>query len=226
MLKGYKELSKLDVSEYCDKRKAKGDNGREIDVLYLNWAVCKKLLHENGAEKVVFTPIRNSDGSSLFHTERIYGEGDKTNQCYEVGVHVVIDDLEFDFWGPLMNGSNPVRDNSISQQRIWNSQTRLFVKGVAMHTGLGFGLWLKEEQDDERQQKYDDLESHDVLKVKERIERIITTALDKGFTLEEIATGTQIGSDGDDVREIVRSCIKVHNFEGMLRELVKNDSRP
>lgn len=225
MLKNFKELSEIDVSQHCDKRKAKGDNGKDIDVLYLNWAVCKKLLHENGAERVVFTPIRNAQGSSLFHTDRVFGEGDKTNQCYEVGVHVVIDDLEFDFWGPLMNGSNPVRDNSISQQRVWNCQTRLFVKGVAMYTGLGFGLWLKEEQADEKTRKYDDLESHDVMKIRERIERAITNALDKGFTLEQIAKKTEIGNEADDVKSVMRYCTKLYNFEGMLRELV-NDTRP
>ena len=44
-----------------------------------------------------------------------------------------------------MNGSNPVKDNSMSQQRVWNSMCRSFVKCVAIHTGLGFDLWLKEE---------------------------------------------------------------------------------
>ena len=46
---------------------------------------------------------------------------------------------------PVMNGSNPVKDNSMSQQRVWNSMCRAFVKCVAIHTGLGFDLWLKEE---------------------------------------------------------------------------------
>ena len=44
-----------------------------------------------------------------------------------------------------MNGANPVKDNSMSQQRVWNSMCRSFVKCVAIHTGLGFDLWLKEE---------------------------------------------------------------------------------
>ena len=33
----------------------------------------------------------------------------------------------------------------MSQQRVWNSMCRSFVKCVAIHTGLGFGLWLKSE---------------------------------------------------------------------------------
>lgn len=218
MLKSYDELVKIDVRPLCDVRKAKDDRNKEIEVPYLNWAVCMKLLHENGAEKVVFSPLVNENGSSLFHTERVFGEGDKTNQCYEVGVHVVIDDLEFDFRGPLMNGSNPVRDNSISQQRVWNCQTRLFVKGVAMYTGLGFNLWLDEEKCDFGPVE-DDLSVHNILKIKERIERLITIKLDGGLTLEEIAKKTEIGADADDVREVIRYCTKLYNFEGMLKQI-------
>ena len=58
---------------------------------------------------------------------------------------VVIDDTEYEMQSPVMNGSNPVKDNSMSQQRVWNSMCRSFVKCVAIHTGLGFNLWLKEE---------------------------------------------------------------------------------
>ena len=47
--------------------------------------------------------------------------------------------------GSELNGTNPVKDNSMSQQRVWNSMCRAFVKCVAIHTGLGFNLWLKEE---------------------------------------------------------------------------------
>ena len=207
----------IDVLPYCDKREAKDDHGRKIEVPYLNWAQCKKLLHDNGAEVVTFTPIRGADGSSLFHTERVFGSEDKTNQCYEVGVHVKIDDLEFDFWGPLMNGTNPVRDNSMSQQRLWNCQARLFVKGVAMYTGLGFSLWLDDKDDLPVQD--DDLDSHSIMKIKERIERLITIKMQNGLSLEEIAEKTEIGKEADDVREIIRYCTKLYNFEGMLRQL-------
>ena len=57
----------------------------------------------------------------------------------------MIDDNEYEMQSPVMNGSNPVKDNSMSQQRVWNSMCRSFVKCVAIHTGLGFNLWLKEE---------------------------------------------------------------------------------
>ena len=73
---------------------------------------------------------------------------DKTgnsNKCYETRILVVIDENEYEMQSPVMNGSNPVKDNSMSQQRVWNSMCRSFVKCVAIHTGLGFNLWLKEE---------------------------------------------------------------------------------
>jgi len=218
MIKPYDELVKLDVKPFCDMRDAKDDKGKVIKVPYLNWAECVRLLHENGAEVVYFEPIVNEKGSSLFHTDRVFGEGDKTNQCYEVGVHITIDDLKFDMRGPLMNGSNPVRDNSISQQRIWNCQTRLFVKGVAMRTGLGFPLWLDEEKAEPKEGLADDLSFHDVRKIKERIERLVTVKLDGGLSLDEIAQKTNMGT-GDDVRELLRQCIKLYNFEGMLKSL-------
>ena len=61
MLKPYSELVKIDVLPYCDKREAKDDKGRKVQVPYLNWATCKNLLHENGAEVTVITGFRNKD---------------------------------------------------------------------------------------------------------------------------------------------------------------------
>ena len=72
-------------------------------------------------------------------------KSNNTNRCYETLIEVVIDDNVFRMQSPVMNGSNPVKDNSMSQQRVWNSMCRSFVKCVAIHTGLGFNLWLKEE---------------------------------------------------------------------------------
>ena len=61
----------------------------------------------------------------------------------------VIDENTYFMQTPVMNGSNPVKDNSMTQQRVWNSMCRAFVKCVAIHTGLGFDLWLKEENHNE-----------------------------------------------------------------------------
>lgn len=139
MLKSYEELRKIDVRPYCDPRDG---------FLYLNWAKCIELLHDNGAEKVYFEPIPDEKtGSSLRMTDAEFKDSkDNTNRCYETRIKVVIDDLEFEMQTPVMNGSNPVKDNSMSQQRVWTSMCRAFVKGVAIRTGLGFSLWLDEEE--------------------------------------------------------------------------------
>lgn len=138
MIKGYEELRKIDVTPYCEERDG---------MTYLNWARCIDLLHENGAEIVYWIPIPDEKtGSSLRMTDQVFTDSkNNTNRCYETRIRVVIDDKEYEMQSPVMNGSNPVKDNSMSQQRVWNSMCRSFVKCVAIHTGLGFNLWLKEE---------------------------------------------------------------------------------
>lgn len=138
MIKPYEEMRKIDVRPFCSDRDG---------IKYLNWAMCMKLLHDNGAERVYWEPIPNEKtGNALRCTEEIFTDSKgNTNRCYETRIRVVIDDLVFEMHTPVMNGANPVKDNSMSQIRTWNSMCRAFVKGVAMHTGLGFDLWLKEE---------------------------------------------------------------------------------
>ena len=120
MLKSYDELRKIDVTPYCEER----DNMK-----YLNWAKCIDLLHENGAEKVYFEPIPDEKtGSSLRMSENVFTDKNgATNRCYETRIKVVIDNDEYIMQSPVMNGSNPVKDNSMSQQRVWNSMCRSFV---------------------------------------------------------------------------------------------------
>ena len=133
-LKSYEEMRGIDVKPYCEERDG---------MIYLNWAKCIDLLHENGAKEVYWIPIPDEKtGSSLRMTEQTFTDkSGNTNKCYETRIKVVIDENEYEMQSPVMNGSNPVKDNSMSQQRVWNS----FVKCVAIHTGLGFDLWLKEE---------------------------------------------------------------------------------
>ena len=118
-----------------------------VGFLYLNWARCIQLLHENGAEKAYFEAVPNEKtGSSLICSEQTFADKSKnTNRCYETRIRVVIDDNVYYMQSPVMNGKNPVKDNSMNQLRVWNSMCRSFVKCVAINTGLGFDLWLKEE---------------------------------------------------------------------------------
>ena len=139
MIKSYKELREIDVKPYCQERDG---------YLYLNWAKCIDLLRENGAEKVYFEVIPNEKtGGSLYYTEPVFTDSkSNTNRCYETRIRVVVDDNEWIMQSPVMNGTNPVKDNSMNQLRVWNSICRSFVKCIAIHTGLGFDLWMKEEQ--------------------------------------------------------------------------------
>ncbi len=137
-LKSWDELKKIDVRPYCEERDG---------LLYLNWAKCISLLHENGAKVVRWIPIPDErTGTSLRMVDTPFTDSKgNTNRCYETRIKVVIDDMEYEMQSPVMNGANPVKDNSMSQQRVWNSMCRSFVKCVAINTGLGFDLWMKEE---------------------------------------------------------------------------------
>lgn len=213
MLKSYEELRNVDVSPYTEKR-----DGAD----YLNWAKVVDLLHENGASIVYFEPIVNEKtGSSLFMTEQVFTDSkNNTNRVYETAVKIVIDDLEFIQRGPVTNGSNPVKDNSMTQQRLWNCQTRLFVKGVAIRTGLGFDLWLKEEKKNEADSWEDDVNKHDIFKVKERFQIIYTNKLKIGLTTKDIAQ--RLNKTEDEVKAIFSYFDTLNNFE---KELSKIDNK-
>lgn len=203
MIKSYSEMRKVDVAPFVEQR-----DGND----YLNWAKCKELLHDNGAEVVYFEPCVNENGSSLFMSDQVFTDGKgNTNRCYEVRVHIVIDDLEFDAQYPLMNGSNPVKDNSMSQQRVWNAQTRAFVKGVAMRTGLGFSLWLKNM---EEQSVEDDLSKHSLFAIKERMQQEYTRAIRKKMSTKEIAEAC--GMTEDEVKVIFTYFEQLDRFEKKL----------
>ena len=187
-LPSYEELRKIDVSKWTEKR-----DGAD----YLNWAKVVDLLHEYGAKVVYFEPIVNENtGSSLYMTEKEFVDSkENTNRVYETAVKIVIDNLIFIQRGPVTNGANPVKDNSMTQQRLWNCQTRLFVKGVAIRTGLGFDLWLKEETKNEKESQEDDLSKHNIIKVAERVKEKLTQKMQKGLTFEEISNQLKMNSD-------------------------------
>ena len=202
----YAEMRKIDVTPFVEQR-----DGND----YLNWAMCKELLHQNGAETVYFEPCINANGSSLFMSDETFTDGKgNTNRCYEVRVHIVIDELEFDAQFPLMNGSNPVKDNSMSQQRVWNAQTRAFVKGVAMRTGLGFDLWLK---NDFTSKAEDDITKHSLFAIKERMQQAYTRLIKKKMSTKDIADA--LGMSEDEVKVIFTYFDQLDRFEQKLNAL-------
>ena len=210
MLKSYDELRKIDVSQWTEKR-----DGAD----YLNWAKCIDLLHENGAEKVYFEPVVNPlTGSSLYMTDKEFTDKNSgTNRVYETAVKIVVDDEEWIQRGPVMNGSNPVKDNSMSQQRLWNCQTRLFVKGIAIRKGLGFNLWLKEEMEEEKNNWEDDLSKHNIFKIKDRIQELYTKKHKEGLSAKEIAE--KLNRTEDEVKALFTYFDTLNTFEKDLANL-------
>ena len=217
-IKKFAEMRSIDVLPHCETRDAKDDKGKTIKVPYLNWAKCKDLLHEYGAEVVYFEPCVNANGSSLFMSDQVFTDkNDITNRCYEVRVKIVIDDLEFEAQYPLMNGSNPVKDNSLTQQRLWNAQTRAFVKGVAMRTGLGFGLWVNGGDEADEKTPVEDLSSHNLFAIKERMQIAYTNAIKKGMSTGDIAKA--LNKTEDEVRIIFTYFDQLNRFEQALNAL-------
>lgn len=214
MLKPFSELRKLDISEYVKER----DNAK-----YLPWAVCVDLLHQHGAEYVDFEPLTNENGSSLFMSEKTFTDKNgNTNNCYEVAVRVTIDDLVFVQREPLMNGSNPVKDNSLTQQRLGNAQKRAFVKGVAIRTGLGFGLWS--EDIDDIEDVAEDLSKHSLKAVKERILEKVTTLMKQGISEDEIAQRNNMSVE--EMKGLFSYFTSINRFERLLNDMLNgNDSK-
>lgn len=211
MLKSYDELRKIDITKYTDKR----DN---ID--YLNWAKCIDLLHENGAESVYFIPLTNEHGSSLFMSEQVFktgsGNSEKTNRCYETKIEIHIDDKVYYMQSPVTNGANPVQDNSMTQQRVWNSMCRSFVKAVAIYTGLGFDLWLKGEKDEFKNVPQEEVK-HDIMKVRDRVFEKMTELQKSGLSADDIAA--KLNVDRDSLEIYLKQYVQLAKFEKALFEL-------
>jgi hypothetical protein len=184
MLKNFQELYKIDVMPFCDFKESKDDKKNKIEVPYLNWAKCVTLLHENGAETVYFTPLRNANGGYLFESREVHNKDGRTTGCYFVSVEIHIDDLVFTQDLPLLNGNLVVYDDTLNQLRISNAHARAFVKGVAIRTGLGFSLWAEDTEGEKAESE--DLSIHSIWKIKTRIEQRFTELMKRGMTQTEI----------------------------------------
>lgn len=213
MLKPYNELRKVDVSAFTEKR-----DGAD----YLPYNKCIDLLHEHGAEVVYFLPVQNpKTGGSLYESETVFEDKNGVkNRCYETRIEIHIDDKVYYMQSPVMNGANPVKDNSMSQQRVWNSMTRSFVKAVAMYTGLGFSLWLKEEEDERTQQQKAD-QYHDIMQVQNRVFETVTAIQKKGnMTLADIAE--KMGRTEEEMRTYLKYYGILNNIERNLNVIYQN----
>lgn len=214
MLKSFNELVKLDVLPFCDTRRAKDDNGMPINVPYLPWAKCKMLLHENGASDVYFTPLKNENGGYLFQSKEVHDKNGRQTGCYFVAVEIHIDDKTFRMDMPLMNGSLVVYDDTLNQLRISNAHARAFVKGVAIHTGLGFKLWLNDKDTDRAD---DDLSQHSIMAIKQRVEQLITAKLQAGADMDSIISG--LGIRQKQFEQIMAAFDNINVLENKLKRL-------
>lgn len=185
--KSFMEMQKIDVSRYVKKR-----DGAD----YLPWAACKKLLHDNGAEVVMFWPVPGPDGSALRKSDTAFADKSGVlNRVYEVLVHIVVDEMQWETAYPVLNGNSPVKDNSMNQLRVHNAIRRAFVKGVAERTGLGFCLWL---DTDDLPDEPDDLSRHSLSKCKQRLQELVTSKINQGIALNVLAD--RLGMDEDTFR--------------------------
>ena len=206
MLKSYNELRNVDVTKHIKQR-----DGAD----YLPWATVVDLLHEHGAERVFFSPIYNENGSSLFMSEQTFTDSKgNVNRCYEVRIEVTVDDDIFVYSYPLLNGINPVKDNSLNQNVVFKAMARAFVKAVALRYGLGFSLWAKDELD---AQEEDDLYKHSLDAIKIRMQQTYTQKLQKHMSTKDIADGLNMTED--EVRVIFTYFDQLKRFEAALQKL-------
>lgn len=184
MLESYSELRKIDVTPYVKQR-----DGAD----YLPWATVVDLLHEHGAQKVFFSPVYNENGSSLFMSDQTFTDkSGNINRCYEVRITITVDDDEFVYSYPLLNGINPVKDNCLNQNVVFKAMARAFVKAIALRYGLGFSLWSKEETDNSESE---DLSKHSLFSIKERFQQEYTRLIRKGMSTGEIAEALEMTTD-------------------------------
>ena len=206
MLKSFNELRKVDVTPYIKQREGAD---------YLPWATVVDLLHEHGAEKVFFTPIYNENGSSLFMSEQTFTDSKgNVNRCYEVRIEVTVDDDTFLYSYPLLNGINPVKDNSLNQNVVFKAMARAFVKAIALRYGLGFSLWARDEIDSPEE---DDLYKHSLDAIKLRFQQTYTQKLQKHMSVADIAKGLNMTED--EVKVIFTYFDQLKRFEIALQKL-------
>lgn len=206
MLKSFNELRKVDVTPYIKQR-----DGAD----YLPWATVVDLLHDNGAEKVFFSPVYNENGSSLFMSDQTFTDNKgNVNRCYEVRIEVTVDDDTFIYSYPLLNGINPVKDNSLNQNVVFKAMARAFVKAIALRYGLGFSLWSKEELD---AQEEEDLYKHSLDAIKLRFQQTYTQKLQKRMSTKDIAEGLNMTED--EVKVIFTYFDQLKRFEAALQKL-------
>ena len=187
-IKSFSELMQLNLKDHISKKpilKKEGGEWKKIGELdYLSWPDCLWLLHQNGAERVVYGNVRSVADHPLFLI-------DGRAPFVRVYVEVDGDRRELDY--PVIDGSRDISMDKLVQSDIHNATQRGFVKCVAINWGLGLSLWQKEEKEDgNRRKPSDDLEFHNIMAIKERVNRFITSKLQGGMSMEDVLSGLQL----------------------------------
>jgi hypothetical protein len=126
-----------------------------------------------------------------------------------------VDDDTFIYSYPLLNGINPVKDNSLNQNVVFKAMARAFVKAIALRYGLGFSLWAKDELDSSDE---DDIYKHNLFAIKERFQQEYTKILrNKHFTTKEIAEKCEMTED--EVKVVFTYFDQLDRFEKKLLAL-------
>jgi len=187
-IKNFAELMELNLKEHISKKpilKKEGGEWKKIGELdYLSWPDCLWLLHQNGAEKVIYGNVRSGADHPLFLI-------DGRAPFVRVYVEVDGDRRELDY--PVIDGARDISMDKLVQSDIHNATQRGFVKCVAINWGLGLSLWQKEENEEGKRRKpSDDLEFHNIMAIKERVNRFITSKLQGGMSMEDVLSGLQL----------------------------------
>lgn len=213
-MKSFLEMMEVDLKGRTSTRKGKDEAGKVVDLEYLSWSECKLILHEQGCKVVDFEPIANADGSYVFTHKQVTDKNGAANGCYFVKVKITIDELVFEYSYPLMNGNIVVRDETLNQLRISNAHARAFVKGVAVKTGLGYRLWLKE---DETTRMAEDIGIHDIAKIQQRVGELLSDKLRKYGDEETVARA--IGLKSAQLQQMLKWYDQLRILEEKLKAL-------
>lgn len=182
-IKNYNDLIKTDISGQTSKKpvfkrnKKTGEMEQAGELDYLNWADCLALLHANGAECVKFGNVKSKEDHPLF---LING----SLPFVRVFVDVDGDRRELDY--PVIDGSKDLTMDKITQSDIHNASQRAFVKCVAVNWGLGLPLWQREEKEQSTGNGIDLVEVSNIHAIQERINRLITACMKRGFTEDDL----------------------------------------
>lgn len=187
-IKPFSELMDLDMKYHISKKpilKKEGGKWEKVGELdYLSWPDCLCLLYQNGAAKVVYGNVRSGADHPLFLL-------DGRAPFVRVYVEVDGDRRELDY--PVIDGARDISMDKLMQSDVHNATQRGFVKCVAINWGLGLSLWQKEEDDAEKRRKpSDDLEFHNIMAIKERVNRFITGKLQGGMSMDDVLSGLQL----------------------------------